>query len=297
MTDRTIKFVKRDVAQPAEGRLQIAKTYKIYVGGAFPRTESGRFFPVKNTEGQTIANASWCSRKDLREAVTSARAAHSKWSGMSAYNRGQILYRVAEMLEGRKGQFVDELVQMGSGVEDAQQEVLRSIDRCVYFAGWADKFQQVFSGVNPVASSHFNFSMQESVGVVGLCAPDLSGLYGLISMIAPTIVGGNTCVALASTSKPLSSITFAEVLQTSDLPGGVVNILTGFRNELLKPMAGHMDVNALVLPPDLDSSLQKEIELASVENLKRCVRFVDSESPYPILDLQEVKTTWHPVGI
>src|SRR4051812_46856922 len=211
-------------------RLPVLKTYKIYIGGKFPRTESGRYYLLKNAKGKAVANVCLCTRKDFRDAVVAARAAQSSWAGKSAYNRGQILYRIAEMLEGRAAQFIDELTTSGLAASVARAEVEKSIDRVLYYAGWADKYQQIFSSVNPVSSSHFNFSLLEPTGVVSIITPEETGLIGLISTIAPTIVGGNTCIALASTSKPLSAVTFSEVLATSDLPGGVVNILTGQRS-------------------------------------------------------------------
>src|SRR5947207_227630 len=196
-------------------RLPVLKTYKIYVGGKFPRTESGRYYLLKDAKGAAVANVCLCSRKDFRDAVVAARSAQSSWAGKSAYNRGQILYRIAEMLEGRAAQFVDELTQTGLSAPAARVEVEKSIDRVLYYAGWSDKYQQVFSSVNPVSSSHFNFSLLEPTGVVSILSPEESGLIGLISTIAPTIAGGNTCIALASTSKPLSAVTLSEVLSTS----------------------------------------------------------------------------------
>jgi acyl-CoA reductase-like NAD-dependent aldehyde dehydrogenase len=284
-------------------RLPVLKTYKIYIGGKFPRTESGRYYLLKNSKGDAIANMCLCSRKDFRDAVVAARAAQGGWAGKSAYNRGQILYRIAEMLEGRSAQFIDELAQSGSAASAARNEVEKSIDRTLYYAGWADKYQQIFSSVNPVSSSHFNFSMLEPTGVVSILAPEPSPLLGLISVIAPTIVGGNTCIALASTAKPLAAVTLTEVLATSDLPGGVVNLLTGKRSELVEHFASHMDVNATIY-------CGREVdELATVRtkaalNVKRIVTHDRddwtsdaAQSPYFILDTQEVKTTWHPVGV
>ncbi|MCX7915692.1 MAG: aldehyde dehydrogenase family protein, partial [Verrucomicrobiae bacterium] len=213
------------------------------------------------------------------------------------YNRGQILYRVGEMLEGRREQFIAELRQQGAGIAEARREVEQTIDRVVYFAGWADKYQQLFSTVNPVASSHFVFSVPEPTGVVAVIAPQESALMGLVNLLMPVILGGNTAVALASEKKPLSAITFAEVLATSDLPAGVVNILTGSRKELLPHIAGHMDVNAIVYG-DEDGAEEKLIQEQASLNLKRVVRpRANPESPYLILDTQEIKTTWHPVGL
>src|SRR6201984_1618139 len=224
-------------------RIEVLKTYKIYIGGQFPRTESGRYYPLLDKNKKIIANMCLSSRKDYRNAVVVARGAFGGWSGRAAFNRGQILYRIAEMLEGRKEQFVNELIQQGSVKAQAIKEVELSIDRIVYYAGWCDKYQQLFSAVNPVASSHFNFSVPEPTGVVALIAPQTDSLLGLVSVIAPVIVGGNTCVVLASETKPLCAVTFAEVLNSSDLPGGVVNILTGKVSELASWFTDHMDVN------------------------------------------------------
>jgi acyl-CoA reductase-like NAD-dependent aldehyde dehydrogenase len=287
----------------ASTRLPVLKTYKIYVGGKFPRTESGRYYLLKDAAGRALANVCLCSRKDFRDAVVAARAAQSSWAAKSAYNRGQILYRIAEMLEGRAGQFVDELTQAGLAASAARLEVEKSIDRLLYYAGWADKYQQGFSSVNPVSSSHFNFSVLEPTGVVSILAPQDTGLIGLVSTIAPAIVGGNVCIALASTSKPLSAVTFSEVLATSDLPGGVVNILTGERKELVDHFASHMDVNATIYC-GADPSELATVRTKAANNVKRAIVYDRADwlegaaqSPYFILDTQEVKTTWHPVGI
>lgn len=283
-------------------RLPVLKTYKIYVGGKFPRTESGRYYPLKNPRGEVIANICDCTRKDFRDAVVAARAAQSGWASRSAYNRAQILYRIAEMLEGRKAQFIEELSLLGSPAAVAIQEVQLTIDRFLYYAGWADKYQQVFSSVNPVSSSHFNFSILEPTGVVAILAPEEPALLGLASVIAPAICGGNTCIALASYAKPLPAVTLSEVLATSDLPGGVVNLLTGKRAELLDHFASHMDVNACVYCGDSAEEL-KAIRTKAALNVKRVIEYGardwsagDSQGPYRILDTQEVKTTWHPIG-
>jgi acyl-CoA reductase-like NAD-dependent aldehyde dehydrogenase len=286
-----------------EDRLPILKTYKIYIGGKFPRTESGRYYVLKNPKGKPIANMCKCSRKDFRESVVAARAAQSSWGSRSAYNRSQILYRIAEMMEGRRAQFVEELTQSGVTASAATKEVTASIDRFVYYAGWADKYQQVFSCVNPVASSHFNFSVLEPTGVVSILAPQETGLIGLVSAIAPAITGGNTVIALASTNLPLSAVTLSEVLATSDLPGGVVNILTGERAELIDPFSNHMDVNATIYCGDDLKEIEK-VRTNAALNVKRAIVYdrgdwmIDkAQSPYFILDTQEVKTTWHPIGI
>jgi acyl-CoA reductase-like NAD-dependent aldehyde dehydrogenase len=284
-------------------RLPVLKTYKIYIGGKFPRTESGRYYLLKTPKGEPIANMCQCSRKDFRDAVVAARGAQSSWASRSAYNRGQILYRIAEMMEGRADQFVSELVQTGVATSVAMSEVTESIDRVLYYAGWADKYQQIFSCVNPVSSSHFNFSLLEPTGVVSMFAPENSGLLGLLSVICPAIVGGNTCIALASKTKPLCAVTLSEVLATSDLPGGVVNLLTGDRAELIEHFASHMDVNACVYCGD-DMKELATIRTKAALNVKRVVSYdredwrgEGGQSPYFILDTQEVKTTWHPVGI
>ena len=285
----------------SEIRLEVLKTYKIYVGGQFPRTESGRFYIAVNSKNEKLANVCLSSRKDFRDAVISARSAFGGWSGRAAMNRGQILYRIAEMLEGRNAQFVDELIKQDSSRDQAELEVNLSIDRLIYYSGWCDKFQQMFSAVNPVASSHFNFSAPEPTGVVAIIAPQKNALLGLVSVIAATIAGGNTCIVLASTSMPLSAITFAEVLNSSDLPGGVVNILTGQVGELTPFFADHMDVNATIYC-DGDSEIKKMIKESGAINMKR-VFFYDKvnwhanegQSPYYIMDTQEIKTTWHPI--
>ncbi len=284
-------------------RLEINKTYKIFIGGKFPRTESGRYYPLYDKKENLIANLCLSSRKDFRNAVVEARKAQGSWASASAMNRGQILYRLAEMLEGRTEQFVHEIRSQGASEGKARKEVEAAIDRLVYYAGWSDKYQQVFSSVNPVASPHFNFSSPEPMGVVSIIAPEEQGLLGLVSALAPVIVGGNTAVLLASHSKPLCAISFAEVLHTSDVPAGVVNILTGSREELLTHMASHMDVNAIVYCGSDEQEMRTISELAS-ENVKRTVFYKKSdwlpetnESPYFIEKTQEIKTTWHPVKI
>ena len=286
----------------AENRVPVAKTYKIYIGGKFPRTESGRYFALHDARGRVIANLCRASRKDFRNAVVAARKAFTGWSSASAYLRGQILYRIAEMLEGRRDQFVDELQREGSTPRSAANEVDASIDRLIHYAGWSDKYQQVFSAVNPVSSSHFNFSVPEPTGVVGILAPEQPGLLGIVSNLAPAIVGGNTVVLLASTSRPLSAVSFAEVLNDSDVPGGVVNLLTGYREELASHFGLHMDVNAVVCCDD-DENLTRQLQIDAAENLKRVIlRGGESwsrssgQNPYLIRDTQEIKTTWHPVG-
>lgn len=281
-------------------RLNVLKTYKIYIGGAFPRTESGRYYDLKNKKGEVLANVCLSSRKDFRNAVVAARGAFSGWSGKSAFNRSQVLYRIAEMLEGRKAQFIEELTLQGISEKAADKELQQSIDRLVHYAGWCDKYSQLFSSVNPVASSHFNFSVPEPTGVVSVIAPEKSGLLGLVSVIAPVIAGGNVCVALASETLPLCAVTFAEVLATSDLPGGVVNILTGTSAELHDHFSSHMDVNAIIYCRDNKEELKKIGENASL-NVKRNFNWNkdwvkdENQNPYLIMDLQEIKTTWHPI--
>ena len=282
-------------------RLPILKTYKIYIGGKFPRTESGRFYTVVNAKGEKLANACLSSRKDFRDAVVAARSACGDWSSKAAFNRGQILYRIAEMLEGRKAQFVDELQQQSVSNASAVKEVEASIDRLIYYAGWCDKFQQLYSAVNPVATSHFNFSVPEPTGVVSIIAPQTNSLLGLVSVIAPVIAGGNTCVVLGSFAQPLCVVTFAEVLHSSDVPGGVVNLLTGNPAELASFFADHMDVNAVIVC-DKNVEVQKMIQEKASLNMKRVVKYNDvnwqtdaAQSPYFIMDTQEIKTTWHPV--
>lgn len=282
------------------GRLEVLKTYKIYIGGKFPRTESGRYYSPIDKNGKALGNICLSSRKDVRNAVVAARKCHGGWAEKTAFNRSQILYRIAEMLEGRRDQFITELIQQGSSKTAAQAEVDLAIDRMIYYAGWCDKYIQVLSSVNPVASSHFNFTTYEPTGVVGVIAEASTSLIGLVSIVAPVIAGGNTCVVLASENLPLCAVTFAEVLNSSDVPGGVVNILTGKLDEMVKPLATHMDVNAIVYC-GADKGLLKDIELNSVENLKRVRSYnrdwakQDAQDLYLISDFQEVKTTWHPI--
>ena len=282
-------------------RLEVLKTYKIYIGGQFPRTESGRTYIATNAKGDSLANVCLSSRKDFRDAVGSARGAFGGWSGRAAFNRGQILYRIAEMLEGRKAQFIEELMKQGATKVNAEKEVNLSIERLIYYSGWCDKYQQIFSSVNPVASSHFNFSVLEPMGVVAAIAPQDTSLIGLVSIMAPIIAGGNTCVILASETKPLCAVTFAEVLNSSDLPGGVVNILTGKVAELLPFFADHMDVNATCYS-EKDAASIKMIKEKAALNVKRVILYEnkkwmaeEAQSPYFLNDFQEVKTTWHPI--
>jgi acyl-CoA reductase-like NAD-dependent aldehyde dehydrogenase len=282
-------------------RLEVLKTYKIYINGQFPRTESGRYYIVSNSKSEQLANVCLSSRKDFRDAAVAARNAFKSWSTRAAFNRGQILYRIAEMLEGRKFEFIEELVKQDMSKTQAQKEVTFSIDRLIYYSGWCDKYHQIFGTVNPVASSHFNFSVPEPTGVVAAVAPQDNSLIGLVSIIAPAIAGGNTCIILASETKPLCSVTFAEVINSSDVPAGVVNILTGKPSELLSQFASHMDVNAVIYCGN-EELLQKEIQQKAAGNVKRVLFYNGvnwlsgkGQSPYYILDTQEIKTTWHPI--
>lgn len=285
------------------GHLEVLKTYKIYVGGNFPRTESGRYYKVFDSEKELLANACLCSRKDVRDAVKVARDAFGGWKSRSAYNRGQILYRIAEMMESRRAEFEVQLSRIGFTAAESAADVNASIDRLIYYAGWTDKYQQVFGSVNPVASAHFNFSLLDPTGVVGILAPEHSPLLGLVSVIAPVIAGGNTCVVLASEAYPLASIVFAEVLNSSDVPGGVVNILTGKKEELAEHFSSHVDVNALMYTDKLPAEMKKMMDENASTSVKRMVKkpvadwySADAQSPYFITDFQETKTTWHPVG-
>lgn len=284
----------------APRRLDVRKTYKLYIGGGFPRSESGRSYPVTGSDGSVVARPARASRKDLRESVRAARAAQPGWAGTTAYNRGQILYRVAELMEGRREQFVHELE--GLGVDHPDREVTASIDRWVWYAGWSDKVHHLVGTVNPVAGPYFDFTIPEPTGVVGIVAPDDPALLGLVSRLAPAIVSGNTAVLLASEPNPLPAVTLCEVLATSDIPPGVVNVLTGYRKEVLPWLAGHMDVNAIDLT-GVQADAVDELERLAAENLKRTVRdgnagfFTDrAQSPYAITALMEMKTVWHPMG-
>ncbi|MBV8479745.1 MAG: aldehyde dehydrogenase family protein [Actinobacteria bacterium] len=262
-------------------RLPIKKTYKLFLGGAFPRSESGRTYEA---EGQNVARA---SRKDARDAVRAARAAQPGWAAATAYNRGQVLYRLAEMVEARVPEFAD--------LSTGRDEVERAIDRIVWYAGWADKLPQVLGGSNPVAGPYFNFTVPEPTGVVAVLAPDEPPLLGLVTRLLPPLVGGNAVVAVASEQRPLAAIELAEAMATSDLPGGVVNLLTGFRSELAPILAAHMDVNAL----DLGSAngASADLEQLAAENVKRIVHGrPDFQSPWEIASFLELKTVWHPIG-
>lgn len=284
-------------------RLEVLKTYKTYVNGKFPRSESEKVYKITNKKEQHIANACRCTRKDIREAIVASRAAFSDWSNRSAYNRGQILYRIAEMLEGRKDQFIKELEISGRDHKDAKKEVECSIDRLVYYGGWTDKISQVFGTVNPVASSHFNFSVPEPTGVVGILAPDLYPLLSTVTLIAPVIAAGNCAVLIASEKNPLTAISFGEVLHASDLPGGVVNILSGYHSEMMNDLTSHMDVNGIINTSS-DKKIMKLIDENASISVKRVTHYSISdwmddryENPYMILESMEIKTTWHPIGV
>ena len=284
------------------GRLAVRKTYKLYIGGAFPRSESGRSFEVRGPDGMFLANAALASRKDARDAVVAARKAFPGWSGATAYNRGQVLYRAAEVLEGRRAQFADEVRQAtGVPLAEALREVDAAVDRWVWYAGWSDKIAQVRGGANPVAGPYFNFSLPEPTGVVAVLAPQDSALLGLVSVIAPAIVSGNTTVVVASERYPLAAVTLAEVLATSDVPGGVVNVLTGRVAEVGPWLASHMDVNAIDLA-GAPGALADDLAVAAAENLKRVVRLPAADwAAEPGLERMfgflETKTVWHPMGV
>jgi acyl-CoA reductase-like NAD-dependent aldehyde dehydrogenase len=291
---------------PADARIPVLKTYKMYVGGQFPRTESGRSYLVRSADGDALANACRGSRKDVRDAVRVARAAAGGWAGRTAMNRGQVLYRVAELMEGRFDQFTGE-VAIAEGLEyrAARDVVGRAIDRWVWYAGWTDKIAQVLGSSNPVGAPYFNFTIPEPTGVVGVVAPERSSLLGLVSRLAPVLAGGNVAVVLASETRPLPSITLAEVLATSDVPGGVVNLLTGSLDRTAPTLASHMDVNAIDLTglagePERATAL--EVEAAA--NLKRVRRAPSSEPDWSLApgldrmtDFLETKTVWHPIGV
>jgi acyl-CoA reductase-like NAD-dependent aldehyde dehydrogenase len=295
----------------APARIEVRKTYKLYIGGAFPRTESGRSYLVSAADGAPLANANRASRKDLRDAVRAARKAFPGWAERTAMNRGQVLYRVAELMEGRRDQFAEEVAAAeGLTAARAREVTLRSIDRWVWYAGWADKISQVLGASNPVASSYFNFTIPEPTGVVGVVAPEASSLLGLVSRLAPPLVAGNAVVVLASETRPLPVITLTEVLATSDVPGGVVNVITGRKKELVPVLAAHVDVDAIDVwgVPD---ELRTDTELAAADSVKRIARrpkgqtdarfdWLDdraAERPEWIAAFLEMKTVWHPIGV
>jgi len=278
-------------------RIDVKKTYKLFIGGAFPRSESGRTYEVKNSKGIFIANPCLASRKDLKDAVVAARAAYGGWSQATAYNRGQILYRMAELLEGRSEQFASEICKLaGITPKKAHEEVEASIDLLVWYAGWTDKISALDGATNPVAGPYYNFTIPESLGVVGLIAPNKSLLLGLVAGIAPIIASGNTVIALASESAALPAMSFAEVIATSDVPAGVINILTGKASELAPWFASHMDIDGLDIT-GLDAKLVAEIKVAGAQNLKRIHSFKENATPGRILAFMESKTVWHPIGV
>jgi acyl-CoA reductase-like NAD-dependent aldehyde dehydrogenase len=309
---RVAVATRRPVEVPtAAPRIEVRKTYKLYIGGAFPRTESGRSYLVKGADGALLANASRASRKDLRDAVRAARAAVPGWAGRTAMNRGQVLYRVAELMEGRRDQFIAE-VAAAEGVSRSRAiaAVERAIDRWVWYAGWADKIAQILGSSNPVAAPYFNFTIPEPTGVVGVVAPETSSLLGLVSRLAPPLVSGNTIVLITSESRPLPAVTLSEVLATSDVPGGVVNVLTGLKRELIPVLAGHEGVDALDAwgVPD---ELRIETEITALNDIKRVLRRPTTvsesrfdwsddratERPEWIAAFLEMKTVWHPIGV
>ncbi len=288
------------------GRLAIKKTYKLFIGGAFPRTEGGKTVPIVDAGGTIVARAARATRKDLREAVVAARGALAGWSGRTAFNRGQILYRLAEMMELRRTELAAEIATaLGGPARDAETEVTAAIDRTVWYAGWCDKYAQVFASVNPVAGPYFDFTVPEPCGVVAVVAPPLPSLLGLVSTALPALVAGNTVIAIASDRDPLSAVAFAECVATSDLPGGAFNLLTGRRDDLLPHLAKHMDVNAIAAF-DLEADAARALAAEGAESVKRVrlqapadVEFwfgAEAQSPYWIERLTEAKTTWHPIG-
>jgi acyl-CoA reductase-like NAD-dependent aldehyde dehydrogenase len=284
----------------SEQRVPVRRTAKLFIGGEFPRSESGRSYEVHADDGRLLAWAARASRKDLRDAVRAARTAQADWGARTASNRGQILYRVAELMEGRRAQFEQELADVGAS--DPARGVSAAIDRWVWYAGWADKVHQVLGATNPVAGPYFNFTIPEPTGVVGIVAPEDQALLGLVSRLAPAIVSGNAAVVLASESAPLPAVTLSEVVATSDVPGGVINVLTGLTSELVPWLAGHMDVNAIDIT-GVPENMRGDMEVRSAENVKRVVRADGADvfspaaqSPYLVTALMEFKTVWHPKG-
>jgi acyl-CoA reductase-like NAD-dependent aldehyde dehydrogenase len=281
----------------SNSRIDVKKTYKLFIGGAFPRSESGRTYEVKDSKGNFIANPSLASRKDLRDAVVAARGAHSGWSGATAFNRGQILYRIAEMMEGRTAQFVDEIVALeGLTPSAAKKQVEEAIDLWVWYSGWCDKIGSIYGSTNAVSGSFYNFTIPEALGVVTVFAPAKPSLLGLVQSIAPVLAGGNTAIVIASEKYPLGAITLSEALGTSDLPGGVVNILTGSSAELAPWAGSHMDIDGIDAS-GLSTAQEKDLRIAGADNLKRIFRFKDGKSPQRVLSFMENKTVWHPIGV
>lgn len=270
------------------------KTYKLFINGGFPRSESGRSYEVKDKNGTPIANAVQGSRKDIRDAVAAARKASGGWAGITGYNRGQVLYRVAEIMESRRDELIAEVAR-AEGKRGAATQVDQSIDTWVWYAGWTDKVAQVMGGINPVAGPYFNITSPEPVGVVGIVAPSEPALLGLVERVAPALCAGNAVVAVSSETRPLASIALAECLATSDVPPGVVNIITGLASELVPALASHLDVDALDIS-GVSAEARREVEVAAAENIKRIVRPGATRSPYEVTAFQEMKTVWHPKG-
>lgn len=277
-------------------RLEVRKTYKLYINGEFPRSESGRTYEVHAPDGSFLANAVRASRKDVRDAVVSARKGWGRWSNATAYNRGQVLYRIAEMMESRRAELIDEVAAVGADGADPATEVTTSIDRWVWYAGLCDKIPQVFGTLNPVQGPYFNITSPEPTGVVGVVAPEHPGLLGLVSRLAPVLCGGNVAVVLASQDKPLPAIALAECLATSDVPPGAANLLTGLKDELVPVLAGHLDVDALDVT-GVHQDILSEVERLGADNVKRIVRAESPQSPYEAAAFMEMKTVWHPKGI
>lgn len=281
----------------SNSRIDVKKTYKLFIGGAFPRSESGRTYEVKDSKGNFIANPSLASRKDLRDAVVAARGAHGGWSGATAFNRGQILYRIAEMMEGRTAQFVDEIVALeGVTPSVAKKQVEEAIDLWVWYSGWCDKIGSIYGSTNAVSGSFYNFTIPEALGVVTVFAPAKPSLLGLVQSLAPVLAGGNTAIVIASEKYPLGAITLSEALGTSDLPAGVVNILTGSPAELAPWAGSHMDIDGIDAS-GLSTAQEKDLRIAGADNLKRIFRFKEAKSPQRVLAFMENKTVWHPIGV
>ena len=281
----------------AKSRIDVKKTYKLFIGGAFPRSESGRTYELKDSKGNFMANPSLASRKDLRDAVVAARGAFSGWAGATAFNRGQILYRIAEMMEGRSAQFADEIVaQEGSTLAVAKKQVEEAIDLWVWYSGWCDKIGSIYGSTNAVSGSYYNFTIPEPLGVVAVFAPSKPSLLGLVQSLAPVLAGGNTAIAIASQKFPLSAITLSEVIGTSDVPGGVVNILTGSSAELAPWAGSHMDIDGSDAS-GLTKAQEKELRISGADNLKRIHTFSQPRTPQRVLAYMENKTVWHPIGV
>ena len=281
----------------AKSRIDVKKTYKLFIGGAFPRSESGRTYELKDSKGNFMANPSLASRKDLRDAVVAARGAFSGWAGATAFNRGQILYRIAEMMEGRSAQLADEIVaQEGSTLAVAKKQVEEAIDLWVWYSGWCDKIGSIYGSTNAVSGSYYNFTIPEPLGVVAVFAPSKPSLLGLVQSLAPVLAGGNTAIAIASQKFPLSAITLSEVIGTSDVPGGVVNILTGSSAELAPWAGSHMDIDGIDAS-GLTKAQEKELRISGADNIKRIHTFSQPRTPQRVLAYMENKTVWHPIGV